>query len=77
VSRGAGEPWQDRMLRLPAFLRAEWEAGEPATGELSDAFALTGFFLERHVLEPRGLPMHDARASFINAVLRAGARAAS
>ena len=77
VSRGAGEPWQDRMLRLPAFLRAEWEAGEPATEELSDAFALTGFFLERHVLEPRGLPMHDARASFINAVLRAGARAAS
>ena len=76
VSRGAGEPWQDRMLRLPAFLRAEWEAGEPATDELSDAFALTGFFLERHVLEPRGLPMHDARASFINAVLRAGARAA-
>jgi DNA repair protein RecO (recombination protein O) len=77
VSRGAGEPWQDRMLRLPAFLRAEWEAGEPATDELSDAFALTGFFLQRHVLEPRGLPMHDARASFINAVLRAGARAAS
>ena len=77
VSRGAGEPWQDRMLRLPAFLRTEWEAGEPATDELSDAFALTGFFLERHVLEPRGLPMHDARASFINAVLRAGARAAS
>jgi DNA repair protein RecO (recombination protein O) len=77
VSRGAGEPWQDRMLRLPAFLRAEWAAGEPATDELSDAFALTGFFLERHVLEPRGLPMHDARASFINAVLRAGARAAS
>ncbi len=77
VSRGAGEPWQDRRLRLPAFLRAESEAGEPATDELSDAFALTGFFLERHVLEPRGLPMHDARASFINAVLRASARAAS
>ena len=76
VSRSAGEPWQDRMLRLPAFLRGEFES-EPAAGELSDAFALTGFFLERHVLEPRGLPMHDARASFINAVLRADTRAAS
>ena len=76
VSRNAGEPWQDRMLRLPAFLRGEFES-EPAVGELSDAFALTGFFLERHVLEPRGLPMHDARASFINAVLRADTRAAS
>ena len=54
------------------------EIGEPAIDELSDAFALTGFFLERHVLEPRGLAMHDARASFINAVLRdADTRAAS
>ena len=77
VSRAAGEPWRDRMLRLPAFLRAEWEAGEPTQDELSDAFALTGFFLQRHVLEPRGAPMHDARASFIGAVLRADTRAAS
>jgi DNA repair protein RecO (recombination protein O) len=64
------------MLRLPAFLHGEFE-DRPAADELSDAFALTGFFLERHVLEPRGLPMHDARASFINAVLRADTRAAS
>jgi DNA repair protein RecO (recombination protein O) len=78
VSRLAGEPWQNRMLRLPAFLRAEWEVAELATDELTDAFALTGFFLERYVLEPRGQPMHDARASFINAVLRVeAARAAS
>lgn len=76
VSRVAGEPWRDRMLRLPAFLHGEFENG-PAANELSDAFALTGFFLERHVLEPRGLPMHDARASFINAVLRADTRASS
>ena len=76
VSRAAGEPWQDRMLRLPAFLRGEFESGLTAN-DLTDAFALTGFFLERHVLEPRGLPMHDARASFINAVLRADTRAAS
>jgi DNA repair protein RecO (recombination protein O) len=69
VSRTAGEPWRDRMLRLPLFLHAECE-GEPATGDLTDAFTLTGYFLERHVLEPRGLPMHDARASFISAVLR-------
>jgi len=69
VSRDAGEPWRDRMLRLPAFLHSDGE-GEPAADQLTDAFALTGFFLERHVLEPRGLPMHDARANFINAVLR-------
>ena len=77
VSRLAGGPWQDRMLRLPMFLRAETGEGAPASGEIADAFTLTGFFLERHVLEPRGLAMHEARASFINAVLRADTRAAS
>jgi DNA repair protein RecO (recombination protein O) len=69
VSRVAGEPWHDRMLHLPALLRTEWN-GEPETGDLSQAFALTGFFLQRHVLDPRGLAMHEARASFIGAVLR-------
>jgi DNA repair protein RecO (recombination protein O) len=77
VSRLAGEPWQDRMLRLPLFLRDEASEGAPASAEIADAFTLTGFFLERHVLEPRGLAMHEARASFINAVLRADTRAAS
>ena len=72
VSRSAGEPWRDRMLALPAFLHAEWEKRAGA-GELAHAFALTGFFLQRHVLEPRGLSMHEARASFIGAVLRAAA----
>jgi DNA repair protein RecO (recombination protein O) len=76
VSRAAGEPWRERMLSLPAFLRAE-EADMPDNDALAQAFALTGFFLERHVLEPRGLAMPDARANFINAVMRAGTRAAS
>jgi DNA repair protein RecO (recombination protein O) len=75
VSRVAGEPWRDRMLHLPAFLREGNRM--PETDELAQAFALTGFFLARHVLEPRGLAMHDARASFINAVMRVDARAAS
>jgi DNA repair protein RecO (recombination protein O) len=77
VSRVAGEPWRDRMLRLPAFLGDAWDAAEPDTEALGDAFALTGFFISRHVLEPRGIAMHDARASFIGAVLRGETRAAS
>jgi DNA repair protein RecO (recombination protein O) len=76
VSRAAGEPWHDRMLRLPAFLRGEQD-GEPASCDLGDAFALTGFFLERHVFEPRGIAVHDSRARFIAAVLREETRAAS
>jgi DNA repair protein RecO (recombination protein O) len=68
VSREAGEPWADKMLRLPAFLR-ERDA-KPAGRDLDDGFALTGFFLARHVLEPRGLTLSDERAHFIAAILR-------
>jgi len=70
VSRLAGEPWRERMLRLPAFLGDDWDAHAPAPEHLADAFRLTGFFLERYVFLPRGLAMHEARASFINAALR-------
>jgi DNA repair protein RecO (recombination protein O) len=69
VSREAGEPWADKMMRLPAFLR-EQEA-IAAGGDVSDGFALTGYFLSRHVLEPRGLALADERAHFIAALSRA------
>ncbi len=69
VSREAGTPYADRMLRLPAFLGDVGE--QPAAGALADGFALTGFFLERYVLEPRGLPLSDERAHFIAALTRA------
>jgi DNA repair protein RecO (recombination protein O) len=69
VSRGAGEPWHDRLLRLPAFVIDD-EATAPATpDELADGFALTGFFLARYVLEPRGLSFAEARDGFLGAVL--------
>jgi DNA repair protein RecO (recombination protein O) len=69
VSRTAGEPWADKMLRLPAFLR-ERDA-VPIGHDLADGFALTGFFLARHALEPRGLALGDERAHFIAALNRA------
>jgi DNA repair protein RecO (recombination protein O) len=69
VSRMAGEPWADKMLRLPAFLR-EADAA-PADGDVADGFALTGFFLARYVLEPRGLMLADERAHFLAALARA------
>ncbi|MBV9460704.1 MAG: DNA repair protein RecO C-terminal domain-containing protein, partial [Bradyrhizobium sp.] len=71
VSRSAGEPWRDRLLPLPAFLR---EDDEEHLGwsdqDLADGFRLTGLFLLRHVLEPRGQSHSDAREGFINAVAR-------
>src|SRR5258708_28632295 len=54
VSRTAGDPWRDLLLRLPAFLR---QGGGGPNGwsdqDLQDGFRLTGLFLLRHVLEPR------------------------
>lgn len=69
VSRTAGEPWAARMLRLPPFLRD----GDALAAErdIDDGFALTGFFLSRYVLEPRGLGLGDERAHFISAIGRA------
>jgi DNA repair protein RecO (recombination protein O) len=75
VSRSAGEPWQDRLLTLPAFLGDEG-APHPSPDDLAAAFALTGFFLDRHLYEPRGDKLPDARAHFIAAVTRAIARVA-
>jgi DNA repair protein RecO (recombination protein O) len=42
-----------------------------SAADLADAFALTGFFLERHAFSPRGLPLPAVRARFIAAVTRA------
>ena len=76
VSRRAGDPWRDRLLRLPAFLRSEGNASGWSDQDLQDGFAITGLFLMRHVLEPRGQGHSDARDGFINAVIRHRAKAA-
>ncbi len=76
VSRAAGAPFHDRLLRLPAFLHeGEGGANGWSDQDLSDGFALTGLFLLRHVLEPRGQGHSDARDGFINAVIRHRAKA--
>ena len=82
VSRQAGEPWRDRLLPLPAFLRQGERQGEGGQNgwsdqDLQDGFRLTGLFLLRHVLEPRGQGHSDARDGFINAVTRNRARISS
>ncbi|MBI3434069.1 MAG: DNA repair protein RecO [Proteobacteria bacterium] len=69
----AGEPWRARLLRLPAFLRADAEDGAVSTTDVIDGFALTGFFVSRHVLEPRSLVMPVARERFIAIVAGAAA----
>lgn len=69
VSRAAGADYRDKLLRLPGFLHGE---EEPANaGDLADAFALTGFFLERHAFTPRGFEVPAVRARFVAAVSHA------
>ena len=79
VCAAAGAPWHDRLLRLPAFLHGESAAVEPGTEELAAAFAVTGFFLSRHVLEPRAVktarrPRQLHRGGDAWAAARGGAR---
>src|SRR5258708_9465455 len=57
VSRLAAAPWQDRVFRPPAFLSAEVE---PSSNDIADGFALTGFFISRRVLQPRGVAFPHA-----------------
>ena len=68
VSRQAGEPWRDKLLRLPAFLD-ETTTAEPSLQDIADGFALTGHFLLQRVLEPRGEGFAEARDSFVAAML--------
>ena len=69
VSRTAGEAYREKLLALPAFLHDEAEPASAAA--LADAFALTGFFLDRHAFAPRGLALPEARTHFVAAINRA------
>ena len=65
VSRAAGEPYDERLLALPRFMIRSGESGPPGAEDIRAGFRLTGYFLARHVYEPRGLAPPDARARFI------------
>ncbi|CDZ71586.1 DNA repair protein RecO [Neorhizobium galegae bv. orientalis] len=70
VSRDAGAPYADRMLALPGFL-GEGAASAADRDSMAEAFRLTGYFLHRHVYEPRGLTENAARDGFVQAALKA------
>src|SRR5580658_6027134 len=67
VSGAAGAAYHDKLLKLPAFLSRDVVAA--SASDLADAFSLTGFFLDRYAFAPRGLPVPDARARFVAAIL--------
>ncbi|MDX2277017.1 MAG: DNA repair protein RecO [Hyphomonadaceae bacterium] len=59
----AGAPHADVLLRLPPFL-TDPEA-ELVEGDVADAFALAGFFLERRLFDAKGEGLPEARRRLI------------
>ncbi len=76
VCRSAGAPWADKMLALPSFLLIG-DSTAADRDSLAAAFRLTGFFLNRHVYEPRGIEVAAARDAFVQTALKALAVASS
>ncbi|MCF4164389.1 DNA repair protein RecO [Zavarzinia compransoris] len=64
VSAEAAAPYADRLLRLPGFLTGA--AGSADGAALADGFALTGHFIERHILAPKGLALPPARGRLLS-----------
>ena len=59
VSRKAGEPYADKLMRLPPFMLGA-QAGLD-DGDVRDGLALTGHFLEQYVFHALNKPLPPAR----------------
>ena len=72
VSADAGEPYKDKLLSLPAFLRRETVLQAPSLDEIKAGFALTEYFLRARVFAPRSLDLPEERARFVSLAARGG-----
>jgi DNA repair protein RecO (recombination protein O) len=72
VSRAAGAPYADRLLPLPEFLLRPGEDDDPADTEIAQALAITGYFLDRHVSGPRGVPLSGSRSRLVDLLKNPG-----
>lgn len=70
VSRREAQPYADRLLALPAFLSQGQGARAPSAADILAGFALTGYFLRRHLYEPRGLAEPPERARLVELAAR-------
>jgi DNA repair protein RecO (recombination protein O) len=61
----AGEPYKDRLLRLPGFLIGQTKANQPREEDVRAGFALTDFFLHQNVFDPQGKRAPEERARFV------------
>lgn len=70
VSRAAGEPYKDKMLRLPPFLLGS--QGGLSEGDVGAGLALTAHFLEVFVFNPLNKPLPPARIWLVDKLAEAG-----
>jgi DNA repair protein RecO (recombination protein O) len=70
VSRGAGEPYKDKLLALPRFLLSA--QGGLAPGDIGAGLALTAHFLETFVFAPLNRPLPPARIWLVDRLTDAG-----
>lgn len=69
VSAAEAEPFADKLLPLPPFVR---EGGRASWEEVAQGLNLTGHFLQRDVLTDRLRPIGDARQRLVDRLRRAG-----
>ncbi len=72
VSAAAGEPYKERLLRLPAFL-VRGRQGPATFDDVLAGLELTGHFLEARVLGPRGERMPEVRLRLRDLIARRAA----
>lgn len=58
VSRAAGDPYKDKMLPLPAFLK---DGKEASPADAVDALTTTGYFIETRILHLSNRELPEAR----------------
>lgn len=67
VSKSAGAPYESQLLVLPAFLRSGNRSTQIANiVELQQAFALTGYFLNKNIYSVRDITPCENRTRLIN-----------
>lgn len=69
---GAGQ-YRDRLLRLPAFLTSS-RKNSMTEEDIADGFALTGHFLDLHLLAPHNQTLPPSRARLVERFSGAAAR---
>jgi len=67
VTRKFGIPYEQKLLKIPKFLKRNWmHVDIDSHEEICNGFYLSGFFLKKHVWQPRKIPISFARTEVIN-----------